>query len=67
MICTKLNNLYLQRWMCFNYVEIFALLLNVFNGWMKLPSRKYCLEDFLETFSPMKILTMNIAPEENLQ
>ena len=53
--------------MCFNYVEIFALLLNVFNGWMKLPSRKYCLEDFLETFSPMKILAMNIAPEENLQ
>ena len=32
---------------------------------MKLPPGKYCLEDCLETFSPMKISTVNIAPQEN--
>ena len=48
--------------MCFDYVEIFALLLNDLSGSMKLPSGKYRLEDCLESFSSMKIPTMNIAP-----
>ena len=30
IICTNLNNLYLQRWICFDYVEKFAQLLNDF-------------------------------------
>ena len=47
--------------MCFDYVEIFALFLNDLNGSMKLPPGKYRLEDCLETFSPIKILTMNIS------
>ena len=47
--------------MCFDYVKIFALLLNDLNDSMKLPPGKYRLEDCLETFSPMKILTMNIS------
>ena len=37
MIYTKLNNLYLQRWMCFDYVERFTLLLNDLYSSMKLP------------------------------
>ena len=54
MICAKLNNLYLQRWMCFDYVERFALLLNDLNGSMKLLPGKNPLENCLETFSPWK-------------
>ena len=48
--------------MCFDYVEIFELSLNDLSGLMKLPSGKYLLEDCLESFSPMKIPTMNIVP-----
>ena len=47
--------------MCFHCAEILALLLNDLNSSMKLTPEKYRLEDFLETFSPMKIPTMNIA------
>ena len=32
IICTNLNNLYLQRWMCFVYVEKCAQLLNDLDG-----------------------------------
>ena len=38
MICTIFNNFYLQRGMCFDYVERSALLLNDLDGSMKLPS-----------------------------
>ena len=62
MICTNLNNLYLQRGMCFDYVERFAQLLNDLNGPMKLPPERYLQENCLEIFSPIKIPTMNIAP-----
>ena len=55
MIFTKLNNLYLQISISFDYVERYALLLNDFNAWMKLPSRKYPPEDCFVTFSPWKI------------
>ena len=41
MICTNLNILYLQRRMCFEYVERFALLLNDLEGLMKIPPGKY--------------------------
>ena len=61
MICTNLNNLYLQRWMRFDYSERFALLLNDLDGLMKLPPGKYPPENSLGIFSPMKIPTMNIA------
>ena len=62
MICTILNNLYLQPGMCFDYVERFALLLNDLDGSTKLPPGKYPPENCLEIFSPMKIPTINIAP-----
>ena len=62
MICTNLNILYLQRRMCFEYVERFALLLNDFEGSMKIPPRKYPLENCLGIFSPIKIPIMNITP-----
>ena len=62
MIYTNLNILYLQRWMCFDYVERFALLLNDLEGSMKLPPGKYPPESCLRIFSLMKIPTMNIAP-----
>ena len=64
-ICTNLNILYLQRWMCFHYVERFALLLNDFDGSMKLPLGTHPPENFLGIFSPLKIPTMNIAPWKN--
>ena len=65
MICTILNNLYLQRGMFFDYIERFSLLLNDLDGLMKLPPKKYRPENRLRIFSPMKISTMNIAPSEN--
>ena len=49
----------------FDYVERFALLLNDLDGSMKLPPGKYHPENCLRIFSPMKIPTMNIAPQEN--
>ena len=61
IICTNLNNLYLQRWICFDYVEKFAQLLNDLGGSMKLPPGKYPPENCLGIFSPMKIPTVNIA------
>ena len=65
VICTNLNILYLQRWMCFDHVERFALLLNDLEGSMKLAPGKYALENCLGIFSPMKIPTMFIAKWEN--
>ena len=65
MICTKLEILYLQRWMCFDFAERFALLLNDLEGSMKFPPGKYPPENCLGIFSPMKIPTMNIASWEN--
>ena len=65
MICTKLKILYLQRWMCFDFAERFALLLNDLEGSMKFPRGKCPLENCLGIFSPMKIPTMNIASWEN--
>ena len=62
MICTILNNFYLQRGMCFDYIERFAMLLNHLNGSMKLPLEKYPPENCLVIASPMKIPIMNIAP-----
>ena len=61
MICTNLNILYLQRLVCFDYAERFALLLNDLEGSMKLPPGKYPLETSLGIFCPMKIPTMIIA------
>ena len=61
MIIAKLNKLNLQKWICFSYVERFALLLNDLNGSMKLATGKYLPEDCLGTLSPMKMSTMNIA------
>ena len=40
MICTNLNILFLQRWMCFGFVERFALLLNDLEGSIKLSPGK---------------------------
>ena len=54
IICTNLNHLYLQRWMCFVYVEKCAQLLNDLDGSMKLPPGKYPPENCLGIFSPMK-------------
>ena len=54
MIYTKLNILYLQCWMCFDYVEIFTLLLNDLEGSMKLPPGRYPPESCLGIFSPWK-------------
>ena len=65
MIYANLNILYLQPWMCFDYNERFALLLNDSEGSMKLPPGRYPPESCLGIFSPMKIPTMNIAPWEN--
>ena len=65
MICTNLNILYLQRWVCFDYAERFALLLNDLEGSMKLPPGKYPLENCLGIFCPMKTPTMFIAKWEN--
>ena len=62
MICTNLKILYLQRWMFFDYVERFALLLNDLEGSMKLPSGKYHPEICLGIYFPTKIQTMSIAP-----
>ena len=62
MICTILNNFYLQRGMCFDYIERFVMLLNHLNGSMKLPLEKYPPENCLVIASPMKIPIMNIAP-----
>ena len=61
MICTNLNNLHLQRGMCSDFDEKFALLLNDLDDSMKLPLRKYPPENRLGIFSPMKIPTMKIA------
>ena len=55
MICTIFNNFYLQRGMCFDYVERFALLLNDLDGSMKFPPVKYPPENYLGIFFPMKI------------
>ena len=62
MICTNLNILYLQRRICFEYVERFAPLLNDLEGLLKIPPGKYPQENCLGIFSPIKISTMNIAP-----
>ena len=64
MICAKLNKLYLKRWMCFDYTERFALLLNDLNGSMKLPSGKYPPENCLETFSPWKSQQWTLPDEK---
>ena len=48
--------------MCFDYTEIFAWLLNGLNGSIKFTPGTHCLEGCLETFSPTKIPTMNVAP-----
>ena len=66
MICTNLNILYLQRWMCFDKAERFSLLLNDLEGSMKLHPGKYPPENCLGICSPIKIPTMNTAPWENL-
>ena len=65
MICTNLNNLYLQRGICFDFVERFALSLNDWDGSMKTSPGKYPPENCFGIFSPMKIPTMNITPQEN--
>ena len=54
MICNKLNNLYWQCWMCFEYVERFPLLLNDLNGSMKLYHGKHSPEDCHRYFLPGK-------------
>ena len=64
MICTNLNILYLQRWMYFDFVERFALLLNDLEGSIKLSPGNYPLENCLGIFPSMKISLMNIAPEK---
>ena len=55
MICTIFNNFYLQRGMCFDYVERFALLLNDLDGSMKFPPVKYPPENCFGIFFPIKI------------
>ena len=58
MIYANLNILYLQRWMCFDNVERFALFLNDLEGSMKLSPGKYSPENCLGIFSMMKIPTL---------
>ena len=52
MICTNLNNLYLQRGMCFDYVERFELLLNDLESLMKLPPGEQPPENRLKISLP---------------
>ena len=64
VICTDLNNFYVKRWICFNYTERFALLLNDLDGSMKISPGKYLPENCHRIFSPMKIPAMKIALQE---
>ena len=50
IICTKLHNLYLQRWMVLTMLQDLQLL-NDLNGSVKLPPAKYPLEDILQKSS----------------
>ena len=50
MICTNLNSLYLQRGVCFDYVEKFTLLVNNLDGSMKLLPGKYPPGNLLRNF-----------------
>ena len=50
--------------MCFDNAERFSLLLNDLEGSMKPHPGKYPPENCLGIFSPIKIPTMNTAPEK---
>ena len=62
MICTNFNILYLQCWMCLDYIERFAMSLNGLESSMKLPPGKYLPKNCLGIFFPIKIPTINIDP-----
>ena len=64
IICTNLNNLYLQRWMCFVYFEKCAQLFNDLGGSMKFPPGKYPPENCLGIISPMKSRQENVLPHK---
>ena len=65
MICTNLNNLYLQRGMCFDYVERFELLLNDLESLMKLPPGEQPPENRLKISLPWKSQPWTLLHKKN--